>query len=93
MSDDKRVNVEFKEPPPYTRYDWHSVADQLREKPGEWALVFTNGPVSAVNSLRQGVSALPPDEFEFRTSNNDKTARPRTCDLWIKYTPRKKVKG
>lgn len=92
MSDDKNVTVEFTQPPPRVRYDWQSVAEQLREKPGEWARVFTNGPVSAVNSLRQGVSALPLDEFEFRTSNNNKKAVPRTCDLWVRYTPKKKGK-
>lgn len=93
MSDDNKViQVEFMEPPAYTRYDWQSVADKLRAKPNEWSRVFKDGPVSAVNSLRQGVQALPPDEFEFRTSNNDKTARPRTCDLWVKYTPKKRRK-
>jgi len=94
MSDDEKnvVSVEFTQPPPMTRYDWQSVADELRQKPNEWARVFKDGPVSAVNSLRQGVAALPPEEFKFRTSNNDKTARPRTCDLWIMYTPRKKGK-
>lgn len=92
MKDDKDVKVEWTEPPPHTRFDWYAVADQMREKPNEWARVFTDGPVSLVNSLRQGVQALPPEEFKFRTSNNNKTARPRTCDLWIMYTPRKKGK-
>lgn len=83
----------FTDPPrgPVNKYDWYAVADALRAKPNQWALIFENGPLSLVTSIRQGVQALPRDEFEIRTTDNVKTA-PRTCTLYLRYVPKKNRK-
>jgi hypothetical protein len=69
--------------------DYWSVADRLRERPGEWALCFENVPIAVPNAIRRGVRALPRDEFEMKTANNTATP-PRTCDVYLRYKrPRK----
>lgn len=90
----KKSSLTFKEPPEKyhrNRYDWDQIADELRERPGEWAMIFEHGPTSLVSSIRLGVRALPLDQFEVRTTDNTKDS-PRTCTLWLRYNPKKKGK-
>ena len=65
-------------------WDYWTVADQLRQNPGEWALCFKTAPISVPNAIRRGVRALPLDEFEMKTENNTATP-PRTCDVYLRY--------
>lgn len=88
--DDRRSDVEWKEPAPRpTQYNWEAIAAQLREKPGEWALVFERDRTTVVNAIRQGnVAAVrPADGFEVRTRNN--TIHPRQCSLFMRWNPTK----
>lgn len=82
--------VEWTPPPASVKYDWNSIAEQLRKRPMDYALIFRQGPVAVVNALRQGnIAALHPDlGFEVRTANNQREA-PRLCDLWVRYNPKK----
>lgn len=79
-------------PPPrgHNRYDWESVEEQLRSRPGEWARIFENGRVSVANALRQGsVRILAPSKgFEVRTRDNVRTPV-HTCTLFMRYVPEK----
>lgn len=69
-------------------HDYWTIADKLRARPGEWALVFPEARIAIANSIRRGVRALPKDEFEMMTNNN--TAEPpRTCDIYLRYNPKK----
>lgn len=90
--DKENPEVQFGEPPVKTRYDWWAIAEQLRSRPGEWAMVFEGGLTSTVNAIRQGhVNAVRSDlGFEITTLNNTRE-QPRTCDLWMRYNPDKKV--
>ena len=87
------TRMEWEEPPLNTPYDWPAVARQLREHPDQWLLVFTNGPISTVNAIRQGsIVVLTPIRrrsdhwpgFEVMTRNN-KTGPPRTGDLYLRW--------
>lgn len=82
-------------PPVGTRsgYDWASISDQLRERPGDWMRVYERGPTSIANSIRQGeIRALTPVHrsgrtefgFEVRTRNNIR-GTPRMCSLYLRY--------
>lgn len=72
------------------KYDWAAIADQLREDPGEWFLIFENGPASTAGAVRAGhMVALPPEEFEVQTSNNVRTS-PRTCTMHMRYVKPKR---
>jgi hypothetical protein len=70
-------------------YDWESIAEQLRSRPGEWAKIFDWDRTSVANAVRQGsVKALRPDDgFETRTRNNTR-APVRMCTLFMRYNPK-----
>lgn len=87
----KKSSLMFVKDPPRERhrFDWDTVAVQLRKRPGEWALIFKDGPETLATSARNGVKALPLDEFEFRTADNKRTT-PRTCTLYARYIPKEK---
>ncbi|MFF2388922.1 hypothetical protein [Agromyces sp. NPDC058104] len=53
------------EPRHNERHDWADAADQLRARPGEWALIGTDVKMSAVNSLTNGTKKFPKGEFQF----------------------------
>jgi|SRR5262245_4715879 len=80
--------VEFTDPPVRYRYDWTAIAEKLRAHPMEWALIFTEGPTSTVNAVRQGkVKTIHPDlGFEVMTANNTRVS-PRTCDFYLRWNP------
>ena len=94
MSTRKKAAVKFGDPPPERKpapYDWPKIADKLRAKPGEWALIFKQDKASYATAIRiKGIKALHPDKgFEVRTENNVRTPSPRICDLWMRYNPEK----
>jgi hypothetical protein len=81
----------WQEPPPRrSTYDWAAIADELRSRPNDWALIFKGDRTSLVNALRQGgITALHPDlGFEIRTTNNTRE-QPRICDLYLRFNPAK----
>ncbi len=90
-SDEPTAEIEWKDPPSgRRRYDWESIADQLREHPMDWALIFERDRVSVVNAIRQGqVAPVHPDlGIELKTRNN--TREPiRTCSLYLRFNPDK----
>lgn len=103
MSEHKKKDVTWEEPPPRReRYDWEAIAEQLRERPGEWARVFDNDLTSLATAIRlSGIAALRPVVspttgsargarqpwgYEVRTTNN-RRGSPRTCTLWLRYVP------
>jgi len=52
-------NLEWKTPPKPVRYKrgnvkWHELADQLRTRPNEWALIAHDVNPSLVTHIRQG---------------------------------------
>lgn len=83
--------IEGWEDPPQrpTRYDWATIAKQLRRRPGTWAKVYDRDRASLAVALRQGsIKALHPDlGFEFRTSNGTRDEKPRMCTLHARYVP------
>jgi len=90
VSDNVISNVDFgRSPPARDRYDWEAIALQLRQRPGEWALVFEHGKTSIANAIRQGgIASLQPEAgFEVRTTNNKREPM-RTCTLWLRWNPR-----
>lgn len=82
--------ITFTEPPARIRYDWAAIADQVRERPMSWALVFTQDRTSVVNAIRMGgIAAVHPDlGFETLTTNNVREPI-RKCDLYIRWNPDK----
>lgn len=86
-----KTSLKFEDPPPRTRnrFDWEKVANELRQHPGEWALIAKNFPASLVSSAYNGIKSFPMDEFELSTSDNTRTT-PRTCTLHARYVGKKK---
>ena len=87
---ENKVGVWEDPPPPRgPSYDWASIADALRSKPGEWLKVFEEDRASLVTAIRQGsISALRPTRgFEVRTTNNNRRESPRLCTLYVRYNP------
>lgn len=88
-----KADVTWENPPPgRQRYDWNAIAEQLRERPGQWAKIFDRDRTSLATSIRiRGVHALLPEKgFEVRTANNTRDT-PRTCALYLRYNPEKDV--
>ena len=86
---EERVDeVAFVAPPTRVRYDWEKIADRLRRKPGEWALIFTQDRTSVVVAIRAGSVAPvhPALGFETTTRENRRN-QPRTCDLYMRFNP------
>jgi hypothetical protein len=88
----KASGIKFGDPPT-TRgqsYDWSAIADDLRARPRDWALIFEADRHSLVSAIRNGgISALAPVQgFRSATANNtfDEESR-RICDLWMMYDP------
>jgi hypothetical protein len=71
-------------------HDWPALAQELRDNPGAWRLLFTQDRASLVTVLRSGsIAAMrPSDGFEFRTANNTNRdgPGPRMCDLYARWT-------
>lgn len=94
-----KSGIQFKEPPERReqRYDWAAIAEDLRSRPGEWALIFEQDRTSLVTSFRLGgYKDLPVEEFEYMTNHNtrefydeDGEYHPRMCSMWLRYNPAK----
>ncbi len=98
MTDTPQADLTWETPPPprSRRYDWETIADQLRTRPLEWAKVFDRDRTSLATAIRiKGISALHPDKgFEVRTSNNvrlpvEDGKEMRLCSLYLRYNPDK----
>lgn len=64
---------------------WLAVAEMLRERPGEWALIAKDHNTSSVSFMRKGkVSAFPAGEFEFRTVGHDRSTL-KSSEVWARY--------
>lgn len=77
------TEIKFQNPPMHKRgrTDWASVAEQLRQRPGEWALVARVNPAAVTHIKRGGYKAFPAGEFE-ATSRN---ARDSKADIYVRY--------
>lgn len=87
------AEVTWEDPPSgRQRYDWNAIAEQLRQRPGEWAKIFDRDRSSLATAIRiRGIHALLPEKgFEIKTANNTR-AKPRTCTLYLRYVPEKDV--
>jgi hypothetical protein len=82
--------VEFKDPPAKTMYDWRSISEQLRAHPMEWALIFTQDRTSVVNAIRMGGVAPVHPSLGFQTRTSHNVRQPvRKCDLYMRFNPDK----
>lgn len=88
----KAHKVEFGAPPPQRRdYHWAEVAEQLRQNPGEWAVVHRDLPASVCWTVNAGkVRAVHPSlGFQTRTTGNhaDGPGIRWVRELWMVYDP------
>lgn len=73
--------VEFGELPPRHGRKYGPVADALRERPGEWAIIKRGVASSHAANINNGhVADLPPSEFEATARRNGEK-----CDIWVRY--------
>lgn len=87
-----QVKVRFGTPPePRRDYHWDEVAEQLRSRPGEWAVVHEDLPSSVQWSVSRGrVAAVAPAlGFQSRTAGNvrDESGKQWCAELWMMYDP------
>lgn len=82
------AGVEWRDPPPRTKYDWAKIAKRMRQRPMKWLLIFEQDFTHKVNAVNAGkVPDVHPDlGFQTRTANN-KRSSPRTCDLYMRFNP------
>lgn len=79
------AHITFENPPADRRgrhgKDWDAVADALRARPGEWALVATTSP-SLSAEIKNGRRAAfrPPGAFESTVRKNGKKH-----DIYVRY--------
>lgn len=87
----RKTSLKWEEPPEGRREFWQRIVEELRAKPGEWALVWEEGPASTVSAVNQGaITVVRRDHgFETKTTNNTSAASglPRTCTLFMRYVP------
>lgn len=83
--------IKFGTPPERRDYHWAEVAERLRARPGEWALVHERLPASVAWSVNAGrVGPVHKDRgFRTRTVGNTQGAGVvRTIrELWMVYDP------
>jgi hypothetical protein len=83
----------FRDPPPWRRAaktDWASVARQLMDNPGRWAMVLESAPFSTFSALRnQDINALKRARgFSYVTRRNKVGSDGRRyCDIYIRFDP------
>lgn len=66
MTDDSTVIL--MDPPTYGRLNWASIAQQVRDNPGQWCRVPRSlNPTVAIHIKRGNYPHVPPDEFEVTT--------------------------
>lgn len=84
------TDIKWQDPPrnaagrPGAPGKWASIADALRERPGEWALVAENAPASTAANIRRGtyVGLGPAGSFEAVSRN---TKRDRRADIYARF--------
>jgi hypothetical protein len=94
VSEEKSTGIGWEQPSPSRHgYDWDVISTELRRNPGQWMKIFTDGPTSVVNGIRNGnVRQLrPEDGFESTTRNNKRATEDsvKTCDLFLRYVPKR----
>lgn len=71
-------------------HPWETIAAQLRQRPGEWALCLRDVAVHGSSITKAKITAFrPAGDFQARTvqtHKQDHLGRP-TVDLYIKYQP------
>lgn len=90
-----KQRVVWENPPPSRRerYDWAQIAQDLRDRPGEWMKVFDNDRVSLTQAIRQGsIRALAPSKGFVVSTRHTKRGQPRTCSLYLMYDPEREVR-
>ncbi len=62
-------------------YEWEDVAQELKTKPGEWALIYEGIPRAHAGNIRAGLNPAfqPPEDFLVRT----KGPRGSRADLYM----------
>lgn len=85
------TDIEFVDPPTKYRreksYDWDAIYAQIRENPGQWAMLVKQGKMSTYNAIKQSniSNFRPAMGVELRVSNSDYKASPRRADIYIRY--------
>lgn len=79
--------VEWGDPPPgdRRRTAWDEVADELRTRPGVWALVARDRSPATARSITMAMlsSFQPAGTFEARTANRNKEKN--RCDIYARF--------
>lgn len=76
------MSVVWKDPPRYSdqRVVWPERLEPLKERPGDWAMVYTAGSEASARStvvrLKNGNLKLPEGQFEFDRDG---------CDIYARY--------
>lgn len=87
-----RTNIRFEEPParsqrPLGKTKHERIADKLRKRPGDWALIATYNTASSMNSIahmiRRGKSAAYAPEGTFEAVGRTVGAK---HSVWARYT-------
>jgi hypothetical protein len=84
------TEVTFKDPPPYKprngRRDWQAIADLLRSRPGEWALVASDAAPATSTQIKRGMMrGMPAGHFDSRTAGFKKGVNNGRCDIYARY--------
>lgn len=71
------------------KYDWKKIAEELREAPYQWHLIFIRDRRSLAVAIRSnGIKALPANEFQVATRKTSNPHRkPQTCTMYMRYAP------
>lgn len=81
--------LKFQDPPPDAKgaarkSKWREISDELRSRPGDWALVAEHVAMSMVTMIKNGrIAGMPAGEFEAVGRNSDTPAR--RCDVYARY--------
>lgn len=75
--------IKFQELPPNgrTSADWADIAEQLRQRPGEWALIGRRNTTTAFNIRAGKYRAMPSGEFDAVCRNS----RGGEADIYVRY--------
>jgi hypothetical protein len=81
--------VEWADPPPGRRAqseEWEAIAQELRSRPGQWAIVARGRSAETATRIKNGTLAAfrPAGTFEARTTGR-KNASDQRCDIYARY--------
>jgi hypothetical protein len=86
----ENTNLEWKNPPKPVRYKrgnvkWQAIAEELRKRPNEWALIAHDVNPSLVTHIRQGrLQAFTPNGT-FEASGQGRNERGYTTELYARF--------